>query len=72
MKVIILAGGMGTRLGMQVEAMPKPMVPIGNKPVLWHIMKIYSHCGFNEFIICLGAKGDVIKNYFYQYQIINN
>jgi glucose-1-phosphate cytidylyltransferase len=72
MKVIILAGGKGTRLGQQIEAIPKPMVPIGNKPILWHIMKIYSHQGFNEFIICLGEKADVIKNYFYQYEIINN
>jgi glucose-1-phosphate cytidylyltransferase len=72
MKVIILAGGMGTRLGQQVEAIPKPMVLIGNKPILWHIMKIYSHQGFNEFIICLGEKANVIKNYFYQYDIINN
>jgi glucose-1-phosphate cytidylyltransferase len=72
MKVIILAGGMGTRLGQQVEAIPKPMVTIGNKPILWHIMKIYSHQGFNEFVICLGEKANVIKNYFYQYEIINN
>ncbi len=72
MKVVILAGGMGTRLGQQVEAIPKPMVLIGNKPILWHIMKIYSHQGFNEFIICLGEKANVIKNYFYQYEIINN
>ena len=72
MKVIILAGGLGTRLGTQIEAIPKPMVPIGNKPVLWHIMKIYSHYGFNDFIICLGVRGNVIKNYFYQYEIINN
>jgi glucose-1-phosphate cytidylyltransferase len=72
MKVIILAGGMGTRLGTQIEAIPKPMVPIGSKPILWHIMKIYSHQGFNEFIICLGAKGSVIKDYFYKYEIISN
>ncbi len=72
MKVIILAGGMGTRLGQMVEAVPKPMVPIGSKPILWHIMKIYSHHGFNEFIICLGTKADVIKTYFYRYEIINN
>lgn len=71
MKVIILAGGMGTRLGTQIEAIPKPMVPIGGKPILWHIMKIYAHQGFNEFIICLGTKGDVIKDYFYKYEIIN-
>jgi len=71
MKVIILAGGWGTRLGRQTEEIPKPMVPIGNKPILWHIMKIYSHYGYNDFIICLGVKANVIKNYFYQYEIIN-
>lgn len=71
MKVIILAGGWGTRLGRQTEDVPKPMVPIVNKPILWHIMKIYSHYGFNDFIICLGVKANVIKNYFYQYEIIN-
>jgi glucose-1-phosphate cytidylyltransferase len=72
MKVIILAGGKGTRLGQQFEAIPKPMVTIGNRPVLWHIMKIYSHFGFNEFVIALGEKQNIIKNYFYQYEIINN
>jgi len=72
MKVIILAGGWGTRLGQQVEAIPKPMVLIGNKPILWHIMKIYSHYGFNEFVICLGVRADVIKSYFYQYNKINS
>ena len=72
MKVVILAGGLGTRLGQQVEAIPKPMVLIGSKPILWHIMKIYSHYGFNEFIICLGAKANVIKSYFCDYEIFNN
>ena len=72
MKVIILAGGWGTRLGNLTESIPKPMVRIGNKPLLWHIMKIYSHYGFNDFIISLGYKSQVIKNYFYQYEIINN
>jgi len=72
MKVIILAGGRGTRLGAQSEEIPKPMVPIGNKPILWQIMKIYSYYGFNDFIISLGYKAQVIKNYFYQYEIINN
>jgi glucose-1-phosphate cytidylyltransferase len=72
MKVIILAGGLGTRLGQQLEAIPKPMVLIGSKPILWHIMKIYSHFGFNEFVICLGAKANVIKSYFYEYEILNN
>jgi len=72
MKTIILAGGWGTRLDGEDERMPKPMVSIGNRPILWHIMKIYSHYGFNEFIICLGVKADVIKNYFYNYEAINS
>ena len=72
MKTIILAGGWGTRLEGEDERIPKPMVPIGNRPILWHIMKIYSHYGFNEFIICLGVMADVIKNYFYNYETINS
>jgi len=67
MKVIILAGGWGTRLGSLTELIPKPMVRIGGKPILWHIMKIYSYYGFNDFIICLGVKAEVIKDYFYHY-----
>ncbi|MBM3251240.1 MAG: glucose-1-phosphate cytidylyltransferase [Candidatus Omnitrophica bacterium] len=67
MKVVILAGGRGTRISEETEAMPKPMVEIGGKPILWHIMKIYSHYGFNEFIICLGYKGYLIKEYFSHY-----
>lgn len=62
--VMILAGGFGTRLREETEFRPKPMVPIGGMPMLWHIMKIYSHFGFYRFIICLGYKGDMIKNYF--------
>ena len=72
MKTIILAGGWGTRLGHLSELIPKPMVTIGNKPILWHIMKIYSYYGFNDFIICLGVKGEIIKDYFYHYEIKNN
>jgi glucose-1-phosphate cytidylyltransferase len=72
MKVIILAGGWGTRLGHLTELIPKPMVKIGSKPIIWHIMKIYSFYGFNDFIICLGVKGNVIKDYFYHYNIKNN
>ena len=72
MKVIILCGGWGTRLEGEDERIPKPMVSIGNKPILWHIMKIYSYYGLNEFIICLGVKADVIKNYFYNYENINS
>jgi len=72
MKVIILAGGWGTRLGQLTELIPKPMVKIGGKPILWHIMKIYSHYGYNEFIICLGVKAEIIKDYFYHYDVKNS
>lgn len=64
MKVVILAGGLGTRLIEKTNIKPKPMVEIGGKPIIWHIMNIYSKFGYNEFIICLGYKGDVIKQYF--------
>jgi glucose-1-phosphate cytidylyltransferase len=67
MKVVILAGGFGTRISEESVIKPKPMIEIGYKPILWHIMKIYSHCGFNEFIICLGYKGFMIKEYFDHY-----
>lgn len=67
MKVVILAGGMGTRLSEETVNIPKPMVQIGGKPILWHIMKIYSHYGFNDFIICCGYKGYLIKEYFANY-----
>ena len=67
MKVVILAGGYGTRISEESGVRPKPMVEIGNKPILWHIMKIYSHYGLNDFIICLGYKGYVIKEYFANY-----
>ena len=67
MKVVLLAGGLGTRLSEETVLKPKPMVEIGGKPILWHIMKIYSHYGFNEFVICLGFKGYVIKEYFSNY-----
>ncbi|KKK87796.1 hypothetical protein LCGC14_2749670 [marine sediment metagenome] len=72
MKVVILAGGWGTRLGQLSEIIPKPMVKIGNKPILWHIMKIYSRYGYNEFIICLGVKGEIIKDYFFHYERNND
>ena len=64
MKVVILAGGLGTRLAEETGVRPKPMVEIGGMPIIWHIMKIYSHYGFNDFVICLGYKGYVIKEYF--------
>ena len=67
MKVVILAGGLGTRLSEETEVKPKPMVEIGGMPILWHIIKIYSTQGFNEFIICLGYKGFIIKEYFANY-----
>src|SRR5687767_13129905 len=72
MKVVIFAGGYGTRLMEETEARPKPMVEIGGKPILWHIMKIYSAYGFNDFIICLGYKGYMIKEYFINYFMHNS
>lgn len=72
MKVVIFAGGLGTRISEETDARPKPMVEIGGKPILWHIMKIYSHYGFNDFIICLGYKGYVIKEYFMNYFLHNS
>ena len=72
MKVVILCGGMGTRLREETEYRPKPMVQVGGRPILWHIMKIYAHYGFKDFIICLGYKGDMIKEYFLNYEAMNN
>ncbi len=72
MKVVIFAGGLGTRLMEETEVRPKPMVEIGGKPLIWHIMKIYSTQGFNEFIICLGYKGYMIKEYFMNYFMHNS
>lgn len=72
MKCVLLAGGYGTRLSEETLEKPKPLVEIGGKPILWHIMKIYSHYGINEFIICLGYKGEMIKNYFYDFDNDNN
>jgi len=65
MKVLILAGGFGTRLSEETDLIPKPLVKIGDKPILWHIMKIYSHFGFNEFVILLGYKGEMVEQYFF-------
>ena len=67
MKVVLLAGGFGSRLSEETAVKPKPMVEIGGKPILWHIMKIYSHYGINEFVICCGYKGYMIKEYFANY-----
>jgi len=70
--VVILCGGMGTRLREETEYKPKPMVEIGGRPILWHIMKIYAHYGYREFILCLGYKGNVIKEYFINYDMMCN
>ena len=67
MKAVILAGGLGTRIAEETTTRPKPMVEIGGRPILWHIMKIYSHYGFHDFVICLGYKGYMIKEYFANY-----
>ena len=72
MKVVIFAGGLGTRISEETETRPKPMVNIGGKPILWHIMKIYSRFGYNDFIICLGYKGYMIKEYFMHYYLHNS
>jgi glucose-1-phosphate cytidylyltransferase len=72
MKTVILCGGLGTRLREETEFRPKPMVNIGPRPILWHIMKLYAHYGFKDFVLCLGYKGEMIKEYFYNYEILNN
>ncbi len=72
MKAVILAGGMGTRISEESHLKPKPMVEIGGKPILWHILKIYSHYGINDFVICCGHKGYVIKEYFANYFLHNS
>ncbi|MFZ0887271.1 MAG: glucose-1-phosphate cytidylyltransferase [Candidatus Binataceae bacterium] len=71
MKVVILAGGLGTRLREETEYRPKPMVLIGGRPILWHIMKIYAGYGHTDFVVCLGYRGDVIRDYFLNYEIHN-
>lgn len=72
MKVVILCGGLGTRLREETEFRPKPMVEVGGRPILWHIMKTYAHHGFREFVLCLGYRGVVIKDYFLNYEAMNN
>ena len=69
MKVVILAGGLGTRISEESHLRPKPMIEIGGAPILWHIMKIYSYYGYNDFIICCGYKGHMIKEYFADYYL---
>ena len=71
MKVIILAGGFGTRLSEYTESIPKPMIPVGGKPILWHIMKTYAHFGHNDFYVALGYKAEMIKDYFLHYRTLN-
>ena len=72
MKVVILCGGLGTRLREETEFRPKPMVEVGGRPILWHIMKTYAHHGFREFVLCLGYRGNSIKEYFLNYEAMNN
>jgi glucose-1-phosphate cytidylyltransferase len=72
MEIVILCGGLGTRLREETEYRPKPMVNIGSRPILWHIMKLYSIFGYNNFVLALGYKGEMIKDYFSHYEIINN
>ncbi len=72
MKVVVLCGGLGTRLREETEYRPKPMVEIGGRPILWHIMKMYAHRGFREFVLCLGYRGNMIKEYFLNYEAMNN
>jgi glucose-1-phosphate cytidylyltransferase len=72
MKVIILCGGLGTRLREETEYRPKPLVDVGGRPILWHIMKLYAHYGFRDFVLCLGYRGNMIKEYFLNYEAVNN
>ena len=72
MKIVILAGGKGTRISEYTNVIPKPMVPIGDKPIIWHIMKIYAHYGFRDFVVALGYKSDVIKDYFIKFNSLNS
>ncbi|MFH1520274.1 MAG: glucose-1-phosphate cytidylyltransferase [Candidatus Micrarchaeota archaeon] len=71
MKAVILCGGQGTRLREETEYKPKPMVVVGGMPIIWHIMKIYSHYGIKDFVLCLGYKGEIIKQYFLNHEILN-
>src|SRR3954453_1521455 len=72
MKVVILCGGLGTRLREETEFRPKPLVDVGGRPILWHIMKLYAHYGFRDFLLCLGYRGHMIKEYFLNYEAMNN
>src|SRR5712691_2644819 len=72
MNVVILCGGLGTRLKEETEYRPKPLVDVGGRPILWHIMKLFAHHGFHDFIMCLGYRGNMIKEYFLNYEAMNN
>lgn len=72
MKVVILCGGLGTRMREETEFRPKPLVDLGGRPILWHIMKLYAHYGFRDFVLCLGYRGNMIKEYFLNYEAMNN
>src|SRR3981081_4052724 len=72
MKVVVLCGGLGTRLREETEYRPKPLVEIGGRPILWHIMKTYANAGFRDFVLCLGYRGNMIKKYFLNYEAMNN
>ncbi|NEP79228.1 MAG: NTP transferase domain-containing protein [Okeania sp. SIO3B3] len=72
MQVVILAGGQGTRLREETEYRPKPLVEVGGRPIIWHIMKLYAHYGFLDFIVCLGYRGKMLKEYFLNYEAMNN
>src|SRR6266849_2336244 len=72
MKLVILCGGQGTRLREETEFRPKPLVDVGQRPILWHIMKLYAHHGFRQFVLCLGYRGHMIKEYFLNYEAMNN
>jgi glucose-1-phosphate cytidylyltransferase len=72
MQAVILCGGLGTRLREETEFRPKPLVEVGGRPILWHIMKLYAHHGFRDFVLCLGYRGNMIKEYFLNYEAMNN
>src|ERR1700692_8867 len=72
MKTVILCGGLGTRMREETEFRPKPLVEVGGRPILWHIMKLYAHFGFRDFVLCLGYRGNMIKEYFLNYEAMNN
>ena len=72
MKAVVLCGGLGTRMREETEFRPKPLVEVGGRPILWHIMKLYAHYGFSDFVLCLGYKGNMIKEYFLNYEAMNN